>query len=402
MNDGVMNWWQRPDLQYVNGQLTFAGYDVSTLAKRFGTPSFIYSASRFKNNLQRLHEALDGVGLIDHTLYYAMKANRFAPVLTMLKQSGLCGIDACSPNEVVHALGCGFLPEEISFTAGSLSTNDFATLSRIDGLLMNCDSLHAIKQWGALKPGTQIGIRINPATGTARGDNDKLLYAGEKTTKFGIFREQFEQALQLARQYNLTVSRLHFHTGCGFLTPQLPLLEQVLEASNWFVNKAGTIERINIGGGLGVPHTPYDQPLDLGKWASILAAFCSAKNIRLEVEPGDYIAKDSGLLLLGKTYLETRRDTLFLGADAGFNIAPEPVYYQLPFQPVPLHYHGEALIKHHVVGNINEALDVWAENALLPDMSDHSHIALINAGAYSASMASNHCLRGEFKEFLLF
>jgi len=88
--------------------------------------------------------------------------------------------------------------------------------------------------------------------------------------------------------------------------------------------------------------------------------------------------------------------------DAGFNIAPEPAYYQLPFQPLALR-EGDAPKKSvNLVGNINEALDVWFVNASLPDLIEHKYLTLINAGGYSASMASNHCMRGQFKEFLLY
>ncbi len=105
-------------------------------------------------------------------------------------------------------------------------------------------------------------------------------------------------------------------------------------------------------------------------------------------------------LLLGAC--ERKKDTVFVGVDAGFNIAPEPAHYSLPFQPLPLRYAESPCTPMNVVGNINEALDVWFENALLPDLTGHSHLALINAGAYSSAMASNHCMRGQFKEFLLF
>jgi diaminopimelate decarboxylase len=123
------------------------------------------------------------------------------------------------------------------------------------------------------------------------------------------------------------------------------------------------------------------------------------------MEPGEYIVKDAGILLLGKTFLETKRQTLFLGVDAGFNIAPEPAYYKLPFQPVslidPKELPSGSLETMTVVGNINEALDVWYQDALLPDMKNQDNLVLINSGAYSSSMASNHCMRGEFKEVLL-
>lgn len=401
-NSSAMNWWQREDLCFAQGQLHFAGHAVTNLYQRLGSPSFVYSASRVKANLQRVHDALNTAGFHRHTVYYAMKANRFAPLLTLFKTSNLCGIDACSPYEVELAVSCGFTPQQISFTAGSLSEQDFSILNRYDGLVVNCDSLHAIKRWGELRPDSNIGIRINPSLGIGRGDNSKLLYAGERTTKFGIYREQFEEAIALARQYNLKLNRIHFHTGCGYLTEQLPMLDQIAESARWFIDTAGTIEYVNIGGGLGVPHVAEDVELNLDAWGKTLAKHFDNQQIHLEVEPGDYVVKDAGLLLLGKTYLETKQQTLFLGTDAGFNIAPEPAHYGLPFQPVPLHWNGEELQAHHVVGNINEALDVWAENALLPNMTNHDAVVLINAGAYAASMASNHCMRGQFREHLLF
>lgn len=396
-------WWQRADLCYQHEHLFFAGRPVQSLADQFGSPSFVYSAARIQENLERLHGALTAAGLAGcYSLCYAMKANRFAPLLTFLKQTGLCGIDACSPGEVEHAVSCGFSPAEISFTATSLSRRDLEMLARYDGLFMDCDSLHAIRSWGMLKPGSRIGIRVNPAMGIGRAANEKLQYAGETTTKFGIYWEQFAEALELAKSYDLQVAKIHFHTGCGYLTPQLAQLERIIIHCLRFVDAAGGVERVNIGGGLGVPHVSSDQPLDVQQWAEVLHRQFSGRGLHLEVEPGDYIVKDAGILLLEKTFVEQKKNTVFVGVDAGFNLAPEPACYNLPFQPLPLHYDQSACAPVSVVGNINEALDVWYEQALLPDLTGHTHLALINAGAYSSAMASHHCLRGHFKEFLLF
>ena len=185
------------------------------------------------------------------------------------------------------------------------------------------------------------------------------------------------------------------------MTPQLAQLEHILVRSLDFVERAGAT-RVNIGGGLGVPHLADDAPLDLEQWAALLARQLGGRGITVEVEPGEYLVKDAGLLLLGITFVERKQDTLFVGTDAGFNIAPEPAHYNLPFQPLPLVWKDEPCRQATVVGNINEALDVWYEGAWLPDLEGHRFLALINAGAYSAAMASNHCLRGTFKEFLLF
>ena len=383
--------------------LHFAGVPVSQLAARLGTPSYVYAFSRVQDNLQRLHGALRGAGFDGrYNLLYAMKANRYAPLLTRLQQTGLCGIDACSPREVELAVSCGFHPGQISFTAGSLSAADVAMLARFDGMFMDCDSIHAIRTWGRLKPGSEIGIRVNPAMGVSRENNDRLQYAGSLTTKFGVYREQFDEALAVAREHQLKVTKIHFHTGCGYLTPQLPQWDNVIANCLWFVDRCDTIKKVNVGGGLGVPHTAADGRLDLEKWGAVLARHFGDRKLHLELEPGEYLLKDAGILLLGKTYLERKRDTLFMGVDAGFNIAPEPAYYQLPFQPVPLTLSADAeLGPVTVVGNINEALDVWFPDAWLPDMTDQSAIALINAGAYSSAMASDHCMRGQFREFLL-
>ena len=262
-------------------------------------------------------------------------------------------------------------------------------------------SIHAIRTWGKLKPGTSIGIRINPAMGVSREDNSKLQYAGGQTTKFGIYREQFAEALAVAKSYGLTVHKIHFHTGCGYLTPQLAQWDRVIEACMWFIDQCSSARVVNVGGGLGIPHTATDSRLDLEQWGAILKKHFGHRAIHLEIEPGEYLLKDAGILLLGKTYLEKKQNTWFLGLDAGFNIAPEPAYYQLPFQPLPLSLGEGKYSRLQVVGNINEALDVWYENAWLPPMEEQNYLALINAGAYSSSMASNHCMRGQFREFLL-
>ena len=400
--DNSQTWWQRSDLEYRGEDLFFAGSRVSSLVQRFGTPSFVYSFARVRDNLERLHAALAAAEIGGgYNVLYAMKANRFAPLLTSLQQSGLCGIDACSPREVELALSCGFSPQQISFTAGSLSSHDVHALARYEGLFLDCDSLHAIDVWGSLKPGSEIGLRVNPALGVSRAANSKLQYAGAETSKFGIYAEQFDDALALAKKHSLTISKIHFHTGCGYLSAELPQWDRVIATCmDTFVARCPDIRTVNVGGGLGVPHSADDGQLDLAAWSAILRKHFNRTRLRVEIEPGEYLVKDCGILLLGKTFEETKQATRFVGVDAGFNLAPEPAFYSLPFLPLAPKRLG-SLSQRTVVGNINEALDVWYRDAWLPDLSGQDSLVLINAGAYSASMASNHCMRGELREFLL-
>ncbi len=220
--------------------------------------------------------------------------------------TGLVGIDACSPNEVEHAIACGFSGEDISFTATSLSNRDLERLSRIKGLSMNCDSISTIRRWGELGPGRNIGIRVNPALGISRAQNEKLQYSGVNTTKFGIYREQFAEAVAMAKDFDLTIKKIHFHTGCGYLTAQLGIWDSIIDSCLWFVDQLETVETVNVGGGLGVPHVAEDAPLDLSRWAGILAGHFRNRRQSIEIEPGDFLAKDSGILLLTVNTVEKK------------------------------------------------------------------------------------------------
>ena len=395
-------WWAREGLEYQQGKLMFAGREVETLARRHGTPTFFYHAPRVAANAQRLHDALNATALKGRfRVLFAMKANRYAPLLTYLKGCGLVGIDACSPNEVEHAIACGFEPQDISFTNTSLSRTDLQRLDRIDGLSMNCDSLHAIRKWGEMGRGREIGIRINPAIGLGREGNDKLQYSGADTTKFGIYREQLPEAIKLAKEYDLKIVKIHFHTGCGYLTQQLDYWESIIQSCLWFVDQIDTVRIVNVGGGLGVPHLAMDQPLDLTKWAAVLERNFKDRKVSIEVEPGDYLVKDSGILCLTVNAVEQKADKVFAGVNAGFNIALEPAVYGLPFEPVLATEKSGPMQKVTIAGHINEALDIFYRDKELPQLQEDDTLVLINAGAYSTSMASNHCMRGEFKEFLL-
>ena len=394
-------WWQRDDLAYVEGDLKFAGRSVQALAEAHGTPLYLYNPARSRNNLERLHTALDARQL-KHRIFYAMKSNRFAPLLTYLKTLGRCGIDVCSPGEMGLAQQCGFLPEEISYTGTSLSTVDYAKLARNPNVRLNVDSLTAIRRVGEICPGRRIGLRINPALGIGYESNELLRYAGEKTTKFGIYREQFGDALALARTYGLEIAGIHLHTGCGYLSKQLPAWKVILNEALRFIERIPDIEYVNVGGGLGISLVEDDRSLDLDEWAGVLADVFDGAGFEIWTEPGDYIAKDAGVLVLEANSVERKRDTVFVGVDGGFNIHIEPVVYNLPIEPAPCRWDAEAPRETvTIAGNINEAMDIVAHNVELPVPSEGDFIAFLNAGGYGAAMSSNHCMRGQFTEMLL-
>lgn len=393
-------WWARGDLHYRDGRLSFAGRDVAGLAAGAGGPLYLYSLDRVDANLDRILAALGETGC-DADVFYAMKANRFAPLLERLAQGGRCGVDICSPNELDHALSCGFAPERISFTGTGVSPDDLDRLLQHPRLTINCDTIGMIRRIGERCPGREIGIRVNPGIGTGYADAEKLVYAGSTTTKFGIYREQWPEAVQMARRFGLKVTGLHFHVGCGYLTDQLQNWEKAVAAALWFLKDVPEARMVNVGGGLGLPHRRDDQTLDLARWSAVLNRQFAGHKVAIAVEPGDYIVKDAGMLLLSVTDVEWKRDTRFVYVNGGFNLHPEPVFYGLPCEPVPCIARGEGGIPDETVtiaGNINEALDIWAADVAIPPLAEGDFVAFLNAGGYGSAMSSDHCLRGDFEE----
>lgn len=394
-------WWQRGDLRYQGGRLHLGRADLDELAHQVGTPAYVCRADRVAENIRRLAGAMAAAGL-DHRIYYAIKANRTAALLAYLRAQHLCGVDVCSIGELMHVLGCGFPISDVSFTGTSLSRQDIQAVARFADLRVNVDSLSALDSLGRACPGRQVGLRVNPAVGVGYQGNERLNYSGAPTTKFGIYLDHLAEAKAIAQRWELRLTRIHFHVGCGYLDAQLDELCQALDAADAFTEHLPDLREVNLGGGLGVPHTAADRPLDLRRWATEVARRFGGRGLVVAVEPGDYLVKDAGLLLTSVTYVERRRDVMFAGLDAGFNLAMEPAFYGLPCEPVPVAPHpDEAPEVYTVVGNINEALDKWAVDHRMTRLREGDHVALINSGGYAASMRSEHCLRGPAQEVLL-
>ncbi len=395
-------WWVRPGLEYRGGRLCFGGRAVAELVQGAATPLYLYDGTRVRNNLRRLRAALAGAGL-RHRIFYAMKANRHAALLRALRRLGECGVDTCSPAEVARARAAGFAAGAISFTGTSLSDADLGRLARHEGIILNLDSLHDIARVGRLMPGRRVGLRINPGLGLGYRRNGLLRYAGGRGTKFGIHREQFPAALRALRTAGLGLDGLHFHTGCGYLTPQLPVFDRILRACRWFIDRAPPLRYVNVGGGLGIPLVPGDRPLDLARWSAMLARHFGRDPFEVWCEPGDYLVKDAGLLVLEVNTVERKGRTLYAGVNGGFSIHLEPAFYHLPLWPVPVRRArpGGRSRPTTIAGNINEALDLLHVDAPLPPLANGDLLAFLNAGGYGAAMASHHCLRGSFRERFL-
>lgn len=393
-----MTWWVREGLDIVDGRLRFAGRDAERLARDHGTPLYVYDPDRLTTNVGRLRSALERAG-VRYRLNYALKANRHPVLLATLRNIGDIGIDVCSPQEVQLALESGWSPAEISYTGTNLSDRDLDVILA-QSVLLNLDSLSAIRRVGQRAAGRAIGLRINPQIGT--GYSAQLTYAGEKPTKFGIYADRFHEALNLAGNHGLHVRGLHFHIGSGWLHAGLTNFHAAVERAASLVRQVPGIEYVNVGGGLGIPLQQSDEAVDLDAYARGIAQHLGPLGIAVYFEPGDFLVKDTAILLVEVVSVEDKGGVRFVGVDCGFNAFGLPVMY---------HYHQEIVLCRDaagtstmtctVAGNINEAGDLFAENCALPDVREGDVMALLSAGGYGASMASNHCARPRAAELAI-
>jgi len=393
-------WWAHAGLDVREGRLSIAGRDAEELARELGTPRYVFDLTRVREQVEVLQDALLGAGLT-HQVRFAMKACREPEVLAYIRGLGepgssrAVGIDACTPREVELALSSGWLAEEISLTGTNLTDTDLNG-SLAEPIHINTDLLSQLRRVGRLFPGRRVGIRVNPNVSAVRDGGD--LYSGDRPTKFGIYPEGLDQAIEIARAHQLGISVLHFHIGWAYRNAELSAFEQGVQELARMTEQlraAGhDIEEVNVGGGLGVPYLEGEEPLDLDRWCSILARHLGPLGVTVTVEPGEFLVKEAGVLLAEVVTMEERKGKTFVGLDVGWNAIQQGYLYGEPIVLTLCRAAGaEQLAPVTISGNINEGDDLFAIDYPFPSVEEGDIVAMLAVGAYNQSMANEHTLR---------
>lgn len=351
-----------------------------------GTPRYVYHVPSVRVQAR----ALGAIAAVDRRLY-AIKANPHPGILRALEAEGF-GFECVSAGELQHLFTVlpGLAPGRVLFTPSFAPRADYA-LARSLGVHLTVDSVEALQRWPELFRGQDLMLRIDPGFG--HGHHEKVRTGG-KGAKFGLAPERLGEFRSVAGALSARIVGLHAHIGSGILDPEhwRAVYAQLVALAE----PIGTVEVIDVGGGLGVPYEPQATAFDLDAYAAMLAAVRAAcPHYALWIEPGRYLVAEAGVLLARITQVIEKQGVRRIGLDAGMNALLRPALYNAWHEIVNLSRLDEpAGDPADVVGPICETGDVLGRRRRLPAASAEGDVLLIaTAGAYGAAMANTYNLR---------
>jgi diaminopimelate decarboxylase len=367
------------------------------IARDVGTPTYIYDESIIRRQISQLRDMVAG---IPTKLLYAVKANYHPKILQILREEGL-GFDVVSPGEAALVRRLGTPPEDVLYSANNMSDAEMHHAIAQD-LLLNIGERSRLERFGRAFPGAEVCLRVNPNIGA--GHHEHVITAG-KDAKFGIPVDEIAEVRQIAAAHDLRVVGLHQHIGSGILEVDTlwSAMEVLLDAAELFAG----LEFINFGGGLGIPYTPEDQPLDpTAVQQAIVPPLQKYRqnhhsSLTYWLEPGRYLVGECGVLLATVTTVKKNDSRTFAGTDTGLNHLLRPALYGAYHGIYNLSHPDGPLVRYDVTGNICESGDLFARDRPVQKMREGDILAINDAGAYGMSMASHYNLRTLPAEVLL-
>ncbi len=369
-----------------NNQLFLGKFSAKFLAKKFGTPLYVYEAETIRRNYLELIKNITYPKLHIH---YACKANTNVIILKLLRYLG-AKVETVSRGEIILALKAGFKSKDIVYTSTSVSRDEMLFVVK-NKVKVNLDSLSQIELYGKINPNTDIGIRINQGIGAGHHSH---VITGGVMSKFGIPLEHLPQARKLVKKYKLKIVSLHQHIGSNVLDKNI-LLKACDKLFETALNFPDLIS-LDFGGGLGVPYLTKEKSLDLKLFGLGITErmnnFCKkyGRELTMVLEPGRFLVAQSGIILTTVTEMKINPKRTFVGVDTGFNHLIRPAMYGSYHEIINASKIEGTKIKADIVGNICESGDVFGRDRKITYPKVGDILAILNAGAYGYVMASQY------------
>jgi len=392
----------RPHIHYQNGDLHMEQVRLADLAEKFGTPLFVYSEASILAALAAYQRGLAGRRAL---VCYAIKANSSLGVLRLLAAAG-CGFDIVSGGELERVLAAGGDPQRIIFSGVGKTRAEMRRALAAGIACFNVESeaeldvLNAVAVAAGLQ--APVSIRVNP---NVDPQTHPYISTGLRGSKFGIAHERTLQTYRRAAgMAGLRVVGIDCHIGSQITqeAPYMDAMDRMLDLVESIEAAGIAIHHIDFGGGLGIDYNGDQPPGADTLWPKLLAKL-DARGFgqrMVMIEPGRSVVGNAGVCLTEVLYLKPGEQKNFCVVDAAMNDLPRPAMYQAYHGIVPLRPGTGAPGVWEVVGPVCESGD-WLGHDRSLAVASGDLLAVLSAGAYCMSMASNYNSRGRAAEVLV-
>ena len=394
-----------PHLAYCDGTLTLDGCGLPDLAERFGTPLYVYSRTAMLAALSAYQSALEGRA---HLVCFAVKANSSLAVLQTFAQAG-CGFDIVSGGELARVLAAGADPSKVVFSGVGKTRAEMRQALAAGVMCFNVESEAELEALSlvAVQSGqtARISLRVNP---DVDAKTHPYISTGLKDNKFGIAHERALAAYARAAALPaLEVVGIDCHIGSQIteVAPYLDAVDRMLDLVEAVEATGVRVHHLDLGGGLGITYT-NEQPPSAAELIGALLQRIDARghaHRKLMFEPGRSLVGNAGVLLTEVLYLKRSHEAdgkNFCIVDAGMNDLMRPAMYEAWMGISPCRLSDAEPVTYDVVGPVCESGD-WLGRDRDLAVQQGDLLAVLSAGAYGMSMASNYNTRGRAAEVMV-
>jgi diaminopimelate decarboxylase len=386
-------------LHRLDGHLHLEGVALDTLAERFGTPLYVYSRQALESAYQAYAQAFADT---PHLICYAVKANSSLAILNVFARLG-AGFDIVSGGELARVVAAGGDPAKVVFSGVGKTADEMRAALTAGILCFNVESvseLHRLNRVaGELAKVAPVSFRVNPDVDPK---THPYISTGLKENKFGVPIADAPALYRLAASLpNLKITGIDCHIGSQLtdLSPLADAADRVLALVDQLSSEGITLHHIDLGGGVGIRYRD-ETPPDLAAYGRTLAARFAGRKEKLLLEPGRSLVGNAGLLLTRVEYLKPGEDKNFAIVDAAMNDLMRPALYEAYHDIVAVDQRNAPVQRYDIVGPICETGDFLGFARDLA-IEEGDLLALLSAGAYGMSMASNYNSRPRAAEVMI-
>ncbi len=391
-----------PHFAWMGGELHVEQLRVADLAREHGTPLFVYSKASMLAALAAYQRGFAGRKA---KVCYAMKANSSLGILQVFAQAG-CGFDIVSGGELQRVLAAGGKAQDVIFSGVGKTRAEMRQALQAGIGCFNVESepeLEVLSEVAvSLGRTAPVSIRVNP---NVDPKTHPYISTGLKDNKFGVAHERTLHAYRRAAELpGLQVVGIDCHIGSQItdVGPYLDAMDRVLDLVE-AVEAAGIpLRHIDFGGGLGIDYQGVLPPAADALWARLLARL-DARGFgdrELMIEPGRSLVGNAGICVTEVLYLKPGEHKNFCVVDAAMNDLPRPAMYDAYHAILPVHQRAGDAVAYDIVGPVCESGD-WLGRPRELAIRQGDLLAVLSAGAYCMSMASNYNTRPRAAEVLV-